>query len=417
MIQDFPSFVEEAKQCFLKLYNEKTFWIHFDGLSADIHYKIPVVENFSYCLILLLTHHKDDVEEAFERLDQLLSYYVQGIGFPETLHDFPKVKSHHDQLIILKILKLIQEKYLKFADSQLNDKLLNTLDDLEKTIRGFEGSHVKKKALAFDHQTLDLSSFSSHDLGEFLLIKEVDQDSLKWYDIHTQASFGLKEFHDVYESKGCKTAYHLLAEFCLKSLDVKKTPLNLLRYLPLLQPKFWDHPYDLLNHQKALIKKDQSVTIIFKNDLSLSIESLHPIVFEDLDGRLIIKVQYPEDRLDEKESLLETKIFFSKNPSWSAFINRKKQTTFSLDHEVAIIDDKSHEVLSLSFKTSNGVFLGTLGFGNRKLQKKKTFTAYDQLIGIRTVTRDGHANLEIVLDYDSAWEPKRDGLSVASPMA
>ena len=417
MIQDFPSFIEAAKERFSKLYNDRTFWIHYDGPGQELHYKIPTVENFSYSLLLLLTHHKDDVEEAFERLSKLLSYYVEGYGFPETLHDLPNVKSHHDQLIILKILKLIQEKYLKFAPLHFSKKFLIVLEDLEKTARLFEGVSVRKKMAAFSHEAISFEQFHSHDVGEYLLFSDVDENSLKWYHLHTQAILNPNEPHTVYESQGWFNCYQLLSQFCLKTLIVKKVPSHLLRYLPLLQAKFWDHNFKLSDHSMPLIKTDQQLTLIFKNDLTLTIESDHPMTFCQEIGRIKITIDYPSEKLDEKESFCETKIFFSKSKSWHPKINGKKQTTFSLDHPVTIEDDKSHPVIRMQMNAENGVFLGTLAFGNRSRQKKKTYEAFDQMIGIRTVTRNSYAKIIIDLDYDSAWEPNKEGLSSAIPIA
>ena len=419
MIQDYPTFIESSKERFELLLNSKTFWIHFDGDEDEHHYKIPTIENLSYLFILLHSHHKECVNQSFERLQKLLCFYVDGMGFPEHLHDFPTVKSFNDQIFILLLLKRIDEKYGKYFKEDLTSRLRFVLADLESILKEKITNPIQRaKFSSFENKFENDSIFSTKDLGEALLISGLDSLDLKHYHVKTQtvkrALFVEKRVGSIEEM----SPYHLIAEFCLKRLNVKKIPNSMLRYLPLLESKWLDQTFEMDQSDASALQILEGLTIKYPQNYSAHLWSHFNPTIVDFDESFEITINYPDQELDEKESLVEVALFFTKDKEFNFLVGEKKRTTFYLNEKVLVVDSKGHEIFELTFESEGGTFMGTYSFGNRPTQKRKTYTPYDQVIGIRTIKRSPHAKLQIKMRYCPSWGVASNSwLSIATPIA
>lgn len=405
MSMDYPSFCQQVKERYEKLLNPKTFWIHFDHDEEKFHFKIPTAENLGYVLALLNCHDKESVQNAFERLKRIFCFYVYDVGFPEFLHDFPEVKSFSEQLFIYLILKRIKSFYYKFMKEDLQIKIDQILDNLEKIFdRALPNKTLKSKYQAFKEEIYCVEEFSLKDFGDYLFIREPKEDSFLSFDPWTltvSQKWGLQKRVGNAEEM---TSFHLIALFCLKLFDEKLIPNSLIRYLPLLESKWCNCSYqqNLSNHSN--VQLGNGLQINFPKNYSIGIFSNHRIEVKNNDSGFIVTTFYPDEALDEKESLVEMQVFCSNSKEFNLLADQKKVTTFPLTDEVQIIDSKDTQIAKISFEAQGGVFLGTISFGNRPTQKLKTFTPYDKIIGIRTVTRKENARLTMNFEYDKTWK-------------
>jgi hypothetical protein len=403
MIADTPQFVEQVKKRFETLLNQETGWIHFDGYLHTVHFKIPVVENLSYLIIMMMTHRQEMVDQAFHRLDRLFYYYRFDEGFSETLHDLPEVKSYSSQLIAFHLLKLIDAKYIKYTSSSIKERFSKVLSNLMSVIEKCSIEAVKNKVDAINLGIAQAEKMTPWDLGECLLFRDKQDPLLSWYHAHTGTTLLPKDDHRMDGSAWELTPFHLLALFALKRLDVASLPLNLLRYLPFLKPHHFELASDCHPGLSALEVNFPKPMVIFPHGLSLMVQSEHPVKWEHTPGKLMLQVQYPSSPISERESSCETIIYLTKSPLWHLTVDDQRQTTFELDQEVRCSDQQGQRVLSIRIKATGGRFLGTIGFQNRFNQKRKTFQAFDQMVGIRTVKRDANAEVSIEIPYDSLW--------------
>ncbi len=418
MIQDYPSFIESAKERFELLLNPKTFWIHFDGDEEDLHYKIPTIENLSYLFLLIHSHHKECIQKAFERLQKLLHFYVERVGFPENLHDFPTVKSFNEQIFILLILKRLHEKYGKYFKLDLLEKLQFVITDLHQILEDKISNPVHQaKFVSFYHKFESTELFSTKDLGEALLISGLEANDLIFYHKKSQTVTRNKFIEKRVGHYEEITPYHLIAQFYLKTLDVKAIPNSQLRYLPLLDPKWLEMELKFNESCNAPLQIGSGFTLKYPHHYSIQFETLYSAIFQEEKNLIEICVDYPKEESDDKESLIETQLFFTKDSAFNLAIGDKKRTAFYLDETVFLTDNKGIQIAKIQFESQGGVFMGTFSFGNRSNQKKKSFTPYDQVIGIRTVKRGPHAKLKIKIDYSPSWDKDNSLLSIATPIA
>jgi hypothetical protein len=405
MLAEYPIFVEQVKERFEKLLNPKTFWIHFDGDQEEIHYRIPTVENLSYVLILLHSHSKECVQNGFDRLSRLLNFFVSGHGFSETLHDYPEVKSFNEQILLLAILKRIHDQYGKYLKDELAEKLERIVQELfvlfdQKTTNEVQ----RKKWQALLNQKTGVTEFTAKDLGEYLLYSTVPEDAFLLYDEWTGTlAKGTVEKRVGFQEE--MTPFHLLAQFCAKKLNCKQVPSSLLRYLPLFDAGLLQRSFQKRGTVSAVIQKGQGLQINFPFDYSIYFHSSHPISVQEKEEGFVLLIEYPEEPLDEKESIIETQIFCTKKEEFTIRADQKKVTTFPLEDLVTITDSANRIVASFSSEAIGGSFLGTISFGNRPLQKLKGYVPYDQIIGFRTVQRGKNAQLKIDFTFLADWSP------------
>ena len=400
---EYPIFIENIKDRFEKLLNPKTHWIHFDGEEGVVNFKIPMLENLSYVLTLLHSHKKECVQVAFERLERLLKFYVPKEGFPDNLHDFPEVKNHNKQILILFILMRLEKQYGKYCKDELLAVLQNTLDDFKEALsKKLKNSIHLQKFNAITEKSEDFSFSSIEDYAEFLLIKGPSIDSLRYYDLWTNTICD----HSIQKRDGFSeeyTLYHFLADFCLDNLDKKIIPFSLLYAAPLFMQEWKMQNYGIVEKRQTIVQKNSGIQINFPNDYSLYIHTDHMMEIEEKDGVFNIDISYPNESLDERESLIETEIFCTKKPQFQIFADEQKVTTFSLDDKVVIKDKRNHIIGNIEIKSDRGCFLGTMYFGNRPNQKKKGFETFDQVIGVRTVHRKENAKIKICIHWDVNW--------------
>lgn len=402
---DYPTFIEQTKQRFETLLNPKTFWIHFDGDEEKNHYRILTIENLSYVLVLLHSHHKEAVQQAFDRLKALLNFYVFKVGFCETLHDFPQVKSFSDQLLILAILKKIYEKYGKYAKEELQEHLHQVIEDLSFSLKEkITHPHHIKKWKAIHQEEFDIKGMQASEIGQMYLFFGVDENVLKFFDPWTSTFYNPDTIQKRERMKEVLTPYHLLALFLMHQLEVEKVPNSLLRYLPLFDQEDLKVAYPISHFKKALVEIDRQIQVKFPHDYSIYISSLFDISIEKQEeGLFILSIDYGEEPLDEKETICETEIFFSKKESFNLLAGEKKVTTFSIDEKVRILDKNQNQIGSISIEGEQGTFMGTIYFGNRPNQKIKTFEPFDRVLGIRTVKRKEKGKIKIFFRFDPLW--------------
>lgn len=405
---EYSIFIQKAKERFDNLLNSKTFWIHFDHDDEIHHFRIPTIENLSYVLVLLHSHSKECVQNAFDRLTRLLKFYVKDVGFPEALHDFPEVKSFHDQILILAILKKIEEMYGKYLKEDLHDHLTQVIGNLT-SILGAKITNASQKIKFDGLLKINTNSFNlnNRDYGEYSMFYGPSEDSFSQFDYWTntiQRNFGIEKRNGIFEEMG---PFHVISLFVRGRLDLSSLPASLLRYVPLLDPKWLTSHFNFTSNHVATLQQSEHIQLNFPWGYSIYFSSSHLIKFQQKTNGFVLDIEYPADVLDEKESLAETQIFITKAKEFNILAGHEKVTTFQLEEVVKIIDSSSQEIANITFEATGGKFMGTVSFGNRPTQKKKTFEPFDQIIGVRTVVRNPHSHLKIEFNYNPSWSSKK----------
>jgi len=431
-------FLSDVKSRIDLLLNPKTHWIHLDEdeVETAVFFKIPLFENLSYVLLLLSLHQLELATNAFERLERLLSYYVKDQGFPETLHDYPNVKSYSLQFKILLILKILEKKYIQFFKPNLKLKLTACIENLIQVLKSAELSlscQIKLTILETGKFPADFNRLkcSSNDLADLLIFSfNLYPESISYlsqaasaYDAKTQVylsrDFTEKQLFQV----ELKTPYHLLMEFLRKKVEISAYLNKTLIYAPLLSQAwlnqtlvFKECDYTLRVFDRKTWK-EPFLSIAFLKNLSLSLSALAEVVVERFEDTLKLKVNYPSESLDERATLDEIQVFLTHHDEANFSVEHENATTFFLNDSIYVKNQNEEVFVKMSFESSRGQFMGTLSRGNRPGQVKKGFTPFDQIIGIRTITREPNAEVVITLNIYPAYIPASEGLSIPIPMA
>ncbi len=399
----YSDWVGELKKLFDEnLLNPRTNWIHLDQEGESPFFQAPFFENFSYAYLLLQTHQKELVQEAFERIDRLTHFFVLEKGFSLNIGDYNQTISRSKLRLIAFLLEKIQSEYGRFNSEENRARIQFVFNHLTQLV---EPLPIPNDAKSLDYW------------GEFLILTDPKEESFLDFDLETRTFRGKPGIEKIRKNKAEMTVFHLLAEFCYQVLNLKMVPKSLFGYLPLLDPKFLSKTYLKKPYQKIFQKKEKMLDLFIDPNRSILIESAHPISWTPKSSnRGTLRVQYPEEKLDERETIEELKIYFTKDEDLCPLIKEKKATLFSLDQGVTITNSDRTIWLNCQFFSKKGQFWGQKRFGNRPHQKEKEI-AYDQIIGIRTAQREPNAELILELHYEFSTESIKEGLSTAIPMA
>ncbi|WP_194848437.1 hypothetical protein [Candidatus Neptunochlamydia vexilliferae] len=359
MVEEKRQLIDLALQAARHYESPQTGLIHFCYEDEGSRETIPLFENFCFCLALLRTFSKDNVEEAKERLERLLAFQLEEGNFPTYLHQYPnrgwsrhpffplQLISKHFPFIKVnagispprpKAITSSKDAALEALHLQLEDQPLQTLAPYWDP-----DYHLYAGPLAQEKQRGSLPDLTLFDLFMANATRTFTPRILKLHPVHLQAAlvFPTEEVHCV-PTKGERTVW-----------------------------QEGDHLHTLVCDQK--------------------IE----------EGQII----YPEEIPDEKKRT-ELSFYVDHHPDLEIRINGEKGTVFRLGDRVTIHTPTQTQTLILEKGEGEGAFLGHISRGNRPSQLlKKDFIAYDWRISLRTLRRSSKLTLLLSLAQVSDCQP------------
>ncbi|MCB1110587.1 MAG: hypothetical protein KDK64_06355 [Chlamydiia bacterium] len=330
-----------------------------------IHYptldRIPLYQNFCFCLALFRSLVGEQVQEGKERLNHLLAFQKEGL-FPTYLHEYPQVSPFARCSFPL---KLIEKHFGAILGDELREKL-----------KGVAPVPAPPQKI-----------LTSRDAAHAALHLEDLTPLTPYWDPELQIYQG--PLNDERQRGG--------------ELDLTLFDLMMGNAPRLLKP----HPVHL---EAALIftpKPEKFLTKTFPPPLSQGKgyhlfrkvwqegESLHSLVCQEqkicLEDDILI---YPEEVPDEKQRT-ELSFYVNVHPSNTVQVNGEKGTVFRLGDTLQI-----GEKWTLLFEkvAGEGDFLGQISRGNRPAQLETDITqAHDWKISIRTLRRSSDVKLKLLL--------------------
>lgn len=185
-----------AVACGRKRKSPQTGYVHhYHGNNdQDVHYSIPIIENFLYTLALLRTKTIENINEAKTILDGLLHFqntqsrdFVFG-NFPIYLHEYPICKDRFTGLHIAAIICWILKAFHQILGQELKAKLERSLEiAILHTLASYEEKgapyilEIKIGAVAVAAGRV-LNDKVMAEKGERILDKAKEiKDDLSWY--------------------------------------------------------------------------------------------------------------------------------------------------------------------------------------------------------------------------------------------
>ncbi len=359
MTEEKRQLIDLALQAGRHYESPQTGLIHFCYEDETSRETVPFFENFCFCLALLRTFAKDNVEEAKERLERLFAFQLEEGNFPTYLHQYPRkgwssrsffplqLISKHFPFIKInpglspprpKKITSSKEAALEALYLQLEDKPLHTLAPYWDP-----QYHLYAGPLTEEKQRGSLPDLTLFDLFMANATRTFTPRILKPHPVHLQAAlvFPTEEVHCL-PTKGERIVWqegdHLHTLVCDKSLE-------------------GDH------------------------------------------------IVYPEEVPDEKKRT-ELNFYVDHHPDLEIRINGEKGTVFRLGDRVTIHTPNHTQVLVLKKVEGEGDFLGHISRGNRPSQLLKgDFTAYDWRISLRTLRRSSRLKLLLFLEQEQGCQP------------
>lgn len=362
--------LELALKASRKRQSPLTGFIHFCHEKTEYQWQvIPIYENFCFALTLLRTRLIDHVLEAKQLLTKLFSFQVNG-HFPVYLHEYPECRHGrlNDKLypVIFYILKdfepVIGDKLLGLLKQFIHDNIYKGCDDPKTPDQWAEHliynqiNHLSQQKAIFhwDFQAL------CYDQPQK---QEKTEPAVTLYDLF------LGEWAGSYSRRALQ-----------------------------------DHPSHL---QGCLIYP-------YKGNLDFSVPSYsscyqiwgdgnftHSLVLETK-GSIQEKADHCIIKLADQsvEDEIEITYLVNIHEKTSLWIRDCKATTFQLGDTITIRSNPQTMHLSFSLIEGQGSFWGHIYQGNRKSQIYKgenRFVAYDWVIGLRTVKREGPVKIQASL--------------------
>ncbi len=114
--------------------SSQTDYIHlkYHALPDEIHYPIPVVENFLYALSLFRTRSIENITKAKTLIEKILYFQDKDGNFPVYLHEYPESKDHYLAVQLLTPLYWIYHGFQQILGADLKKKLEISLTKLLK---------------------------------------------------------------------------------------------------------------------------------------------------------------------------------------------------------------------------------------------------------------------------------------------
>jgi len=418
--------VELALHSGRKRQSKQTGFVHYcyESSTSDPHDTIPLVENFCFALALFRSRLVESVQEGKRLLEKLLAFEIGG-NFPLYLHEYPHCKDIYLSIHLFPALFWIEKDF----HSILGEELLVKLQGLIQRIRIYglrlNKEHVLPKSISAKLSALEpsLAAFdwdpsTPAEWGEFfiasqMLCQETQQfeKALTYWHPHIHAFIGPNAHPLQEQNEPAISLFDLFMSHHLGSFSKR-----------LLQ----DHPIHL---RAALVYPFKEETSILKekhssfafcsavskgNACSLvwgDSQHTHSLVcpykknqiqIHEKTNAVELFVKLAEQIPDEGEERMEIAFFCDLHSENQVFIDQEKATTFQLGQSVEILSKTIKIRLVFSLIEGEGIFFGHLSRTNRPGQKschgERIYEAYDWQIGLRTIARNSHCLIRVVIE-------------------
>lgn len=360
--------------------SSRSGWVHFCYEDPDAVDTIPYYENLCYSLALFRTCVGDQVQEAKERLDHLLSFDT----FPTYLHEYPKTgttqRCYFPLYWISKLFSGVIEKPLRVR----LEAALAKIQPFKKP----EGILSSRDAASLCLH-LQLEGKSLHALAPYW------EENLQ---IYTGPLLEEKQYKNTLEVT--------LFDFFMAAATGRFSP-RLLKPHPV-------HMHAALIFPTEALEPKGCITIpsydpasgerskgfhLFRHVWEGSEGHLHSFVCQEKHHHFDPYIfTYPEEIPDERQGV-ELAFFVDYHPDVTLLVNGEKSTVFQLGDQVTIQTPKKTVPLTFKVLEGEGIFMGHISRGNRPAQVcTQGFTSYDWKISIRTLRRSSKLKLALLVE-------------------
>jgi hypothetical protein len=182
--------VDLSLQAGRKRQNPQTGFVHYcyHALEEDVHYTIPILENFLFALALFRTRTAENILEAKGLLNALLEFQSHEGNFPIYLHEYPQCKDRYVGVSILAPIYRLVTEFRLVLGAELKQRLEKAAErSLNQCIKHFQqkelpyaiGMKIAAAAKVFGAQW---QNSALENEGEKLLESYLEQGEVSaWY--------------------------------------------------------------------------------------------------------------------------------------------------------------------------------------------------------------------------------------------
>ena len=355
----------------------QTDWVHLcyeEERSTDT---IPLYENLCFCLALFRSLDKEHFEEGKRRLEQLLSFQLEGGRFPTYMHSYPK-REHLPRSTLP--LQLIEREYGAVLGEDVRSKL-------------------QRAVLPLPLPPKKITSSKEAALGALLLQyakRSLDPLTLYW-DAHLQIYCGPlgderqrgeeiePTLFDLFMASGQETFSPRL---------LKPHPVHLCASLIFSAPITYVAPsFSLDDGGAAAGSTNLGRGFHLFRRVWQEEGALHSFVCQDKSITLHEDLfLYPEEICNERDAL-ELNFYVGRHPIINPRVNGERATLFHLGDRITLTPKLS---FTLKLADGEGTFVGRISQGNRPAQTlTRGGEPWDWKISLRTLRRSSKTKVRL----------------------
>ena len=345
---------------------------------------IPIYENFCFALALFRQKTTDSVTEAKDLLSRLFAFQTPDGNFPVFLHDYPKCFDFQMGLKVAPILIYILRLFGGVL-GELKPKIEEALKKaLEKRTEKPLWENRYRACVGEPLLPVDPTEFSASEWTEWLITAQLAGQTHFAIPYDQQLQLFMGPASSSVQEKG----------------EPQPNPVEWLLAEGTYSPRLLrDHPHQLLiaplfpitNEPKQI--DEPTFRLFWKGKM------LHSLVGKSLTFDLPSGVEI--GRADFFEAVL----FCNISSETEIFVNGSKATTFLVGDEITIRTPSKTIVLQFELTLGSGNFCGQIFRANRPSQiackGANQYEAYDWQIGLRTLRREGPAQIQVTLKMES----------------
>lgn len=355
-----------------KRQSSRTHFVHDEEL-------IPIYENFCFALALFRQKTAEAVTEGKELIEKLLAFQTTEGNFPTLLHDYPRCYDFQMSLKVAPILIYLLRLFGPVL-GELKAKIEAALS-LALGKRPEKPFWENRYRACINEPLLqqDTSDFSSQEWTEWLITAQLAGQT--HFSLPYNESLQLLLTNTDVQEKGeprPNPIEWLLAE--------GHYSLRLLR----------DHPHQLLTAPLFPITYDPAPILDSTFRYFWKGTTLHSLVAKTLTFDL------PQTAEMGRGDPFEAALFTDISPETELFVEGRKATTFKLGETITIQTPQQTIHIRFELTSGSGDFCGHLFRANRPSQIANKgpllYEAYDWQIGLRTLRRQGPAQIQIIMN-------------------